>query len=127
MPARIVILDDNEDILELFSIVLQEEGYEVHVRNLIFEHVADVERLAPDLMIVDLFMDAPGAGWEFLQQLKTYPPTATIPLFLCTAATLTPEQECYTQQHGIPIVSKPFELADINQRVRQVIGLQPHQ
>ncbi|MGZ6365990.1 MAG: response regulator [Ktedonobacteraceae bacterium] len=121
MPARIMILDDDEDILELLSIVLQEEGYEVHKSNLIFQDIADVERFVPDLMFVDLFMGHAQAGWEFLQQLKTHPFTVKIPLILCTAATLTPEQVRFTQRHGIPIVYKPFDLDDLNQRVRKSI------
>ena len=121
MPVRIMILDDDEDILELLSIVLQEEGYEVHKSDLVFQDIADVERFAPDLMIVDLFMGHAKTGWEFLQQLKTHPSTTRIPLILCTAATLTPEQERFTQQHGIPIVYKPFDLDDLNQRVRKSI------
>lgn len=126
MPARIMILDDDEDILELLAIVLQEEGYEVHKSNLIFQDIADVERFVPDLMLVDLFMGHAQAGWEFLQQLKTHPSTVKIPLILCTAATLTPEQVRFTQRHGTPIVYKPFDLDDLNQRVRKSIDPLAH-
>jgi DNA-binding response OmpR family regulator len=43
MPARILILEDDEDILELLSLVLQEEGYEVQERNSLFENVSEVD------------------------------------------------------------------------------------
>jgi len=56
MTARIVIIDDEEDILELLSVLLQDEGYEVYLRKLIFEDLADVEHLSPDLIILDLFL-----------------------------------------------------------------------
>lgn len=122
MPARILILEDDEDILELLSLVLQEEGYEVQGRNLIFENVREVERFAPDLMIVDLFIGHAYAGWDFLQHLKTHPSTMSLPLILCTAATLTAAQERFTQQHGIPIMYKPFEIEDLKQLVHQSVG-----
>ena len=122
MAARIVIIDDDEDILELFSDILQAEGYEVHLRTLIFEDLADVEHLAPQLIIIDLFLGHRREGWEFLQRLKSHLPTAPIPLILCTAAQVTPEQQSSMQQQGIPILFKPFDLDELHQLVRQRVG-----
>jgi CheY-like chemotaxis protein len=73
-------------------------------------------------MIVDLLMGHAQAGWDFLQHLKTHPSTRSIPLILCTAATLTAAQERFIQQHGIPIMFKPFEIDDLLQRVQQSVG-----
>jgi CheY-like chemotaxis protein len=92
MKGCILVLDDDEDTLEVLSILLQEEGYQVSTRNHLIEDLAEVERLAPVVVIVDLFMSAPHAGWEFLQHLKAHPATTPIPIILCTAGTLTPEQ-----------------------------------
>ena len=125
MTARIVIIDDEKDLLELLSSLLQEEGYEVHLRNLIFEDLADLKHLTPNLIILDLFMGHQAEGWKFLQRLKTHQATATIPLILCTAAHLTPDQQSYTQQQRIPIVSKPFDLDDLVQLVRKVLVSSP--
>jgi CheY-like chemotaxis protein len=122
MSARILILEDDNDILELISTVLQEEGYEVQQRNVLFENVSEVERFASNLMIVDLFMGDAYAGWDFLQRLKKHPSTMSIPLILCTAATLTAEQERFTQLHGIPTMFKPFEIDALKQLVHQSVG-----
>ena len=125
MNGRIVILEDDEDIRELFTVVLQEHGIEVHLYDQVFENLADVERLSPELMIVDVFISASQDGWEFVHRLKTHPPTAHIPLILCTATKLTPEQESATQSHGIPILYKPFELAEFEHLVCRFIGSSP--
>ena len=122
MPVRILILEDDDDILELLSTVLQGEGYEVQQRNVLFENVSEVERFAPNLMMVDLFMGHADAGWDFLQHLKTHPSTMGIPLILCTAGTLTAEQERFTQHHAIPIIFKPFEIDALKQLVHQSVG-----
>lgn len=119
MPARVLILEDDDDILELFSTVLQGEGYEVQLRDVLFENISEVDHLTPDLLMVDLFMGHAHAGWDFLQHLKTHPPTMSIPLILCTAATLTAEQESFTQQHAIPILFKPFEIEDLKHLVHE--------
>lgn len=90
-------------------------------RNNFFEAVSEVERYAPDLLIVDLFMGDAYTGWDFLQHLKTHPPTLSIPLILCTAATLTAEQERFTQQHSIPVMYKPFDIEDLKHFVYESI------
>jgi CheY-like chemotaxis protein len=122
MSTRILILEDDEDILEVLCTVLRDAGYEVQKSNLIFENLSEVDHLTPDLMIVDLFMGHAHDGWDFLQRLKTHPSTTSIPLILCTAATLTSEQEHFTQQHSIPIMFKPFEIEELNQLVSQSVG-----
>jgi CheY-like chemotaxis protein len=125
MNGRIVILDDDEDTLEVLSDILQDEGHDVHRRELLFEDLAEVERLAPDLIIVDLFMGAKRAGWEFLQRLKAYAPTAPIPLILCTAGHLSPEEESMAQDQGVPIVYKPFDLDELTHLVTYLLGSPP--
>lgn len=122
MAARIVIIDDDEDILELFSDILKAEGYEVHLRKLIFEDLADVVHLAPHLIVLDLLLGNQREGWTFLQRLKSHLPTASLPLILCTAANLTPDQQSYIQQQGIPILFKPFDLDELHQLVRHHVG-----
>ena len=121
MNGRIVILEDDEDIRELFSVFLQELGFEIHLFSQVFENLADVERLAPDLMIVDVFIGGTQGGWEFVYRLKAYPLTAHIPLILCTAGKLTSEQETATASHGIPILYKPFELDELHLLVHRFI------
>ena len=125
MNGRIVILEDDEDIRELFDVVLQEQGFEIHLFSQVFESLADVERLAPDLLIVDLFIGGTQEGWEFVHRLKAYPPTAQIPLILCTAGKLNSEQESATQSHGISILYKPFELDELGHLVHRLMNSSP--
>ncbi len=125
MNGCIVILEDDEDIRELFSIVLQEQRFEVHLHDHVFADLAEVELLAPNLMIVDVFMGAKQEGWEFVHRLKAYPATARIPLMLCTAGKLTLEQESVMQDYGIPILYKPFEFEELDHLVHRLIGSPP--
>jgi CheY-like chemotaxis protein len=125
MKGRMLVLDDDEDTLEVLSMVLQDEGYDVYQRDLLIEDLAEVERLAPHVMIVDVFMGARQAGWEFIQRLKAHPPTASIPIMLCTAGRLTPEQIHTSQLQGIAIVYKPFDLHELLELVHRLIGVSP--
>ncbi len=123
MKGRILVLDDDEDTLEVLTELLQDEGYEVSQRDLLIEDLTEVERLAPHVMIVDLFIGARHAGWEFVQRLKAHPPTARIPIILCTAGRLTPEQLHTSQQQGIPVVYKSFDLHELLDLVHRLIDV----
>ena len=122
MNGRIIILEDDEDIRELFYVFLKEHGFEVHLFSQVFENLADLERLAPDLLIVDLFIGGTQEGWEFVRRLKAHPPTAHIPLILCTAGKLTSEQESTTKSYGISILYKPFELDELHLLVHRFMA-----
>jgi DNA-binding response OmpR family regulator len=126
MNGRIVILEDDEDIRELFSVFLQEHGFEIHLFSQVFENLADVERLAPDLLIVDVFIGGTQEGWEFVHRLKAHASTSHIPLMLCTAGKLTSEQEGVTKSYGISVLYKPFELDELDYLVHRLIGSSPH-
>jgi two-component system, sensor histidine kinase len=125
MNGRIVIFGDDEDIRELFSIVLQEQGFEVHLHDHVFADLAQVERLAPSLLMVDVFIGGTQEGWEFVHRLKAYTPTAPIPLLLCTAGKLTLEQESVTLDYGIPILYKPFEFEELDHLVHRLMSASP--
>jgi CheY-like chemotaxis protein len=120
MHGRIVILEDDEGIQELFSVVLQAEGFEVQLYDLVFATLSEVEGLAPDLLIIDQFIGEQQEGWEFLHRLKVHPPTAHIPLMLSTAGKLTCEQERLMQSQGVAILYQPFELDELVQLVHHL-------
>jgi DNA-binding response OmpR family regulator len=122
MARRIVLLEDDENIQELFSIMLHEQGFQVHLYNQVFADFSEVERLAPDLMIIDVFMGTRQEGWELMQRLKAHPATAPIPLLLSTAGKLTGEQEHIARSQGITILYKPFEFDELVQLVYYLTG-----
>ncbi|GAC1467326.1 MAG: hypothetical protein PVS3B1_17490 [Ktedonobacteraceae bacterium] len=124
MAARILVLDDDQSILEVYRLILETEGYDVSLAERAYESIIDVERLHPDLIILDLKMHKQNEGWHFLQKLKNSPSTTFIPLILCTASLLDEEQERYTQERGIPIVYKPFDVDNLLHVVYQMLPQQ---
>ena len=124
MTARILVIDDDQSILELFRSILQgEEGYDVHLSTFAFEEITDVEHLHPDLVILDMKIGSHNEGWLLMQKLRMYRPTKDIPIILCTAALLdVREQEETLRQKGIPIVYKPFDIDELVQVVHQQLS-----
>jgi DNA-binding response OmpR family regulator len=123
LATRILVINDDESILELFQMLLQSEGYEVLTSVEAIENIADVADLTPDLVILDLKLGMQEEGWIMLQKLRMYPPTTGIPVIICTAALdVVRQQESTLQDKNIPIVYKPFSLDELMKAVHSVLS-----
>lgn len=124
MSTRIMVINDDQDILELYAALLTEEGYEVITSKLAFEHPAAVELLRPDLVMLDLKFGTQLEGWKMMQKLRLYRPTAELPIIVCTAALREArEQEDHLRSEGIGIVYKPFAIEHLLLAVRQMLAV----
>jgi DNA-binding response OmpR family regulator len=68
MAMRVLVVNDTEEILDLFRLLLEEEGYEVVVYSFAPHDLAEVERVKPDLVILDLIFGAEKMGWQLLDR-----------------------------------------------------------
>jgi DNA-binding response OmpR family regulator len=128
MAARILVVNDTQEILELFRMLLEEEeGYDVVLSGFPIQQVKEIEHIKPDLIILDLVLGDEKTGMQMLQMLKMQRSTATIPVLVCTAALqIVREQEGYLVSQGVHVVYKPFEIDDLMANVKQLLGSQEH-
>jgi DNA-binding response OmpR family regulator len=128
MAARILVVNDTREILELFRLFLEEEeGYEVILAGTPIQQVKDVEHLNPDLIVLDLVFGDEKTGLQMLQMLKMQRSTATIPVIVCTAALdLVREQEGYLVSQGVHVLYKPFDLDHLRTNVKQLLEAHEH-
>src|SRR5213082_2240319 len=111
MAARILVVNDTQEILELFRMILEGEGYEVILSGFPIQQIHDVEEINPDLIILDFVFGDQKLGWQMLQILKMQRSTETIPVIVCTAALdMVREQEGFLVSQGVHVVFKPFDI-----------------
>ena len=114
MATRILAINDTQEILDLFRILLEGEGYEVVLSGFPFQQVSEIEQINPDLIILDFIFGDQKTGWQMLQLLKMKRSTASIPVVVCTAAlNAVREQEGYLVSQGVHVVYKPFDIDHI--------------
>ncbi len=124
---RILVINDTQEILEAFRDILEDEGYEALLYSFAVTNIADIERLKPDLIILDYIFGTEKLGWQTLQLLKMHRSTAGIPVILCTAATReVREIDGYLVAHDIQVVAKPFDIDDLLNAVRQALANADH-
>ena len=84
MPKKILLVDDNPDILSLLAFKLQDEGYEVTTATNGKQCVEKALEIKPDLILLDVMMPIMD-GTEAAQEMRNYPETRTIPIIFLTA------------------------------------------
>jgi len=128
MKARILVVNDTQEILELFRMILgEEEGYDVVLSGFPIQQVKEIELIKPDLIILDLVLGDEKTGMQMLQMLKMQRSTAAIPVLVCTAALqIVREQEGYLVSQGVHVVFKPFDIDDLLTNIKQLLESHEH-
>jgi len=115
----ILVVDDEEDVVEIISHFLREEGY-----NVLTAHDADeaLSKSTPDVDCILLDVMLPGmSGFEIAKRLRGRVETEKIPIIMLTAR--SDEQDKIT---GLEIgaddyITKPFSPREMNARIKAVL------
>lgn len=111
---HILVVNDTQEILDLFRDILEEEGYRVSLYSYAVNDLAEIKRIAPDLIILDFIIGGEDSGWQLLQKLKMDRQTMTIPVVVCTAALrLVQELEGHLRAKNVTVILKPFDIDDL--------------
>jgi CheY-like chemotaxis protein len=115
LPKHILIVNDTQEILELFRAILEEEeGYTVTLTSIKPQMLEMVKQIKPDLIISDHVFGEEKLGWQFIQRLKMDRQTANIPLIVCSGAVRElKEMEGYLTSKDIGVLYKPFDVDEL--------------
>ena len=118
---HILVVNDTQEILDLFRMILEDEGYRVTALGFAVEDLRKIIDGAPDLVILDLVFDREYVGWQTLQKMKMHRDTEKIPVLVCTAEIRKAQEiQGYLTEKGVGLLLKPF---DIDQLIVQVTRL----
>ena len=122
---HILVVNDTEEILDLFRSILEDLGHRMTAWSFSPDDLAKVTEIEPDLVILDLLMGPTELqGWALLQKLRMSPPTETLPVIVCSAATnWVREQEGWLAANGVKVVLKPFKVSDLERAIGQALAL----
>ncbi len=82
---KILIVDDDPDITEAMTVVLETQNYDVSGVVNGTDAMKRIEQSPPDLIILDVMMDTPREGFMFSRQIKNDPDTKDIPIIMITS------------------------------------------
>ncbi len=124
--AKILIVDDIADNLQLLSFELEDEGYEVYTAQNGEQCLKAIEQHQPDLVLLDLFMPIMN-GIQTLKQIRANPAYTDIPVIMVSANEDTKDIVEALDLGAHDYVSKPFVYPILAARVRSALRLRESQ
>lgn len=120
MAERILVVDDEPDLLELVRVNLDQAGYRVETASAGRCALEMLRRSPPDLLVLDLMLpDLPGA--EICRQLRNDPVHAQMPIIMLTARASEIDRVVGFELGADDYVTKPFSPRELTLRVQAVL------
>lgn len=120
MNKRVLVIEDEPNIIEAISFILSREGWDVKTHSNGHDAVDAVRARAPDLLILDVML--PGkSGYDILQELRDDETTAGLPVLMLTARGQVKERDVALRRGADRFMTKPFSNADVLTAVRELM------
>lgn len=117
--AKILIVDDNADVLQVMQLLLGSRGFEVEVTTKGEETFSLVNTFQPALILLDVHLSGVD-GRDISRQLKTTKETKHIPIILFSANLI--KGSTLAESLADEFVPKPFDIHELLLKVNKLIG-----
>ncbi|MBG6234262.1 two-component system alkaline phosphatase synthesis response regulator PhoP [Pedobacter sp. CAN_A7] len=119
---KVLLIDDDLDLLEVLSSALAYFGFEVKTSNHTDDILSMVTVYQPDLVIIDYIMEGINGG-EMCSAIKKKESTKNIPVIILSAYDKVIKS---LGNYGCDLfISKPFDMQDLVKKIKQVISKTP--
>ncbi|SLN19817.1 response regulator transcription factor [Roseisalinus antarcticus] len=117
MGKRVLLIEDEPNIIEAISFILSRDGWTVHTHSEGDTALAKLKAQTPDIVILDVML--PGrSGYDILQDLRQTDGLRDLPVMMLTARGQTKDRELAERLGVSHFMTKPFANADILSAVR---------
>jgi CheY-like chemotaxis protein len=117
------VVNDDTVFLQLMDELLVEEGYSTFIHFVGSTAYERIKQEQPDLVILDIRMEHPEAGWITLDLIRLDPTTRAIPVIVSSADVpqLRQKEDILRQMNCTPL-AKPFDLDILMETIQSIIG-----
>ncbi len=119
-PSRIVVVEDDDDVRDLLSSFLSDEGYQVDAFAAGRPALAHVQRQPPDLVLLDIWLPDID-GYQICREIMERLGAAAPPVIFLTARTETAARVAGLDAGAVDYIPKPFEIDEVVARVRAAL------
>ena len=127
--AKIKIIDDDIEVGENLTLMLENEGYDVSVRDNTENAIEDLIQDKPDILILDvMFPENPAGGFDLARKIRQTDAVRNLPVILLTAINQEFPMDFSSQdidQDWIPVqdfIEKPVEISNLLKKIRQLLS-----
>jgi len=122
MTGRVLLIEDEPNIIEAISFILTRDGWTVHTHTDGETAAERVRQLPPNVVILDVML--PGrSGFDILRDLRSDPSTKSLPVMMLTARGQTKDRALAEELGVTRFMTKPFSNAEVIENVRALAGV----
>jgi len=121
MAHKILIADDEPNIVVSLEYLMKREGFDVRVAANGDEALAQLAEFAPDLLLLDVMLPRRN-GFEVCQQLRSDPRWKDLKVVMLTAKGREIEMQKGLALGADAYITKPFSTKELVARVKQLLG-----
>jgi len=126
MPsAKILVVDDDPDFVEIMRTILESNDYNVVTAANGEQALAQVKAQRPDLMLLDIMMSSVLDGLNVSEQLALDPEARFMPVIMVSSIAETPYAHVFPmgeQPHMDALLSKPVDPKVLLAKVAELLG-----
>lgn len=116
---RILVVDDDPDLLEVVQLILEENNYRVFPLMTGRPIFKIIEEFKPDLILMDIKLDGMD-GRAIFKEIRTRETTAHLPVIL-TSGGFTEDYVMRESLHSSDYLEKPFEMSVMLKKIEKLI------
>lgn len=106
---KILVIDDEDDILKTTKYILEDVGYEVHVASNGQEGMAKIREVKPDLIALDLILPGGETGFQIAHKLKAIPEYKDIPIIMLSCRKEDMDKYVAVKSGIMEYIEKPID------------------
>ncbi len=117
MGKRVLLIEDEPNIIEAISFILSRDGWTVHTHEDGTSAMDKVLAMPPDMIILDVML--PGrSGFDILRDLRAHDVTSDIPVMMLTARGQDKDRDLAARLGANHFMTKPFSNTEVRDYVR---------
>ena len=122
---KVLVIEDEENIIELIKLGLRYEGFQVEAVSDGLEGLSAAQRISPDIVILDLGLP-PGSidGLEVCRRLRINPTTQDVPVLMLTARGDVEDRVAGLKTGADDYLTKPFSFEELVARIQAILRRQ---
>jgi len=123
MSKKVLIVDDEPNIVAALEYLLQRNGFEVLAASNGDDALRQIDSFAPDLVLLDVMMPRK-SGYEVCQRIREHPEWTRIKIVMLSAKGREAEVNKGLSLGADLYITKPFSNADLVARIVELLGEQ---
>ncbi|MDR3087010.1 MAG: response regulator, partial [Azoarcus sp.] len=121
LKPRVLVVEDQPDIVELLLIHLRHEGFEAIAAGNGAEAQRALDAVLPDIVLLDWMLPGGQSGLDLARKWRAAPRSKNVPIIILTARGEEPDKIAGLDSGGDDYITKPFSPAELMARIRAVL------